>query len=181
MNVRVIEKWPLIIGIIAMVLLVIATLLEGGSDTQKILFLIGVPTLGITAYMDKQKMFTVLQSVVTIGAILAFFPTVSEEIKYVILLGGALLGIVYLFKLKYYKEDKFGWIGTVGLLSIAAGLATNAILHPIWFNFFLGAGGSIVAVYSTLNFFRYKVKIALIWIVLNVLFAINPILNLLKA
>lgn len=180
MNVKIDEKWSLVIGIIAMILIVIATLLEGGSDIQKILFVIGVPVLGIIAYINKQKMFTVLQSVGTIGAMLAFFPTIPEVVRYVILIGAGLLGVAYLFKSKYYKKDKFGWLGTIGLLSIAAGLATSATLYPMWFSAFLGVGGLTVAIYSTLNFFHYKVKIAIIWIVLNILFSANPILNLIK-
>jgi hypothetical protein len=178
---KTIEKVSLIIGIAAMVVVVIATVLEGGSEAQKILFVIGVPTLGVVAYVDKQKMFSVLQSVATVGAVLAFFPTIPEIARYVLLVGASLVGIAYLFKAHYYSTDKFGWLGTIGLLSIAAGLATNAILYPMWFGFFLGAGGVVVAIYSTLNFFKYKVKIALIWVVLNIMFSINPLLIFIKS
>ena len=180
MKIKFIGKWPLVVGIIAMLLLVTGTLSEGGSTIQKILFVIGAPALGITAFMDKQKMFTALQTVATIGAVLAFFPEFPETLKYAVLLGAGIIGIFYLLKTRYYKEDRFGWLGSVGLLSIAAGFATNAVTYPVLFSVFLGAGGLIVALYSALNFYHYRVKIALIWIVLNILFSINPILNLLK-
>ncbi|MFC2175041.1 hypothetical protein ACFLQ2_04220 [archaeon] len=172
--------WPLVVGIIAMVLLVAGTVSEGGSVIQKVLFVIGAPALGVTAYANKQKMFTALQSVATVGAVLAFFPVVPGVLRYVTLVGAGLLGVAYLFKTGYYKEDKFGWIGTIGLLCIAAGFATNATLHLLWFSLFLGVGGLVVAAYSALNFFHYKIKIALIWVVLNVLFSVGPILNLVK-
>jgi hypothetical protein len=180
MNAKLFEKWPLFIGFIAMVLLVAGTISEDGSTIQKILFVIGAPTLGITSFMDKQKMFTALQSVATIGAVLVFFPELPESARYIILLGAGIIGIYYLLKSEYYKEDKFGWLGSIGLLSIAAGFATDAATHLILFSTLLGAGGLIVALYSALNLFHYRVRIAIIWIILNILFSINPLLNLIK-
>ena len=69
-----------------MVLLIIGTLVEGGTLVQKLLFVIGSPILGLTAYLNKQKMFTTLQIIVTIGAILAFFNNISVILNYTVMI-----------------------------------------------------------------------------------------------
>lgn len=171
---EILEKWSLKIGICAMILVVLGTLVEGGSLIQKLLFVIGAPVLGFTAYLNKQKMFTTLQAVVTIGAVLAFFGGVPAILKYVIMAGSALFGVGYLIKTNYSKKDVFWPLGGIGLLSIAFGLATNAMAYPVLFNSLLMAGGILIAIYSAIGFFHLKIKIAAIWLVLNIIFATNP-------
>ncbi|MDO8554292.1 MAG: hypothetical protein Q7S22_05770 [Candidatus Micrarchaeota archaeon] len=173
---KISEKWSLFIGVFAMILLVAGTLSESGSLLQKFLFLIGAPILGITAYVDKQKMFTTLQVIASLGALIAFFPNLSDAVRYGLMIGGTAIALFYLIKIKYFKEDNWGWLGSVGLICIAFGFATNANLSPLWFGLFLGAGGLLVAAYSTISLFHYKIKIALIWLILNIIFSINPIL-----
>ncbi len=168
-------KISLFAGIIAMVLLVSGTVSESGSILQKILFVTGATILGITAYLNKQKMFVVLQAVATIGAILAFFPDLPE-IKYALMVGSAIIGIVYLSTTGYYKQDEWGILGSIGLVLVAIGFATNPVRYPTIFGFLLGFGGIAIAAYSAIGFFKYKVKISLIWLVLNIIFSINPIL-----
>ena len=147
---------------------------------QKILFLLGAPILGITAYANQQKMFTTLQLIATLGAVVAFFPNLSETIKYSLMISGVLLALFYLTKRKYFEQDKWGWLGSIGLICIAFGFATDSNLSPFWFGFFLGLGGLIVAAYSAIGFFHYKIKIALIWLILNIIFSIKHILIFLK-
>ncbi len=173
---KVLTKYSLIIGIIAMVLLVVGTVLEGGSLLQKLLFVIGAPALGFTAYLNKQKMFITLQTVVTIGAILAFFGNLPAILRYVVMVGSGVFGIGYLIKTDYFKEDVWWPLGGLGLLSIAVGFATNTAAYPILFNSLLGAGGVLVALYSAIGFFYFKVRIAAIWLVLNIVFSINPLI-----
>lgn len=172
----VLRKRSLIIGIIAMILLVVGTLVEGGSLLQKLLFVIGAPVLGFTAYLNKQKMFITLQIVVTIGAILAFFGNLPSFLRYTIMIGSGIIVVGYLIKTNYFKEDVWWPLGGLGLLSIAVGFATNAVAYPILFNLLLGTGGVLVALYSAIGFFHLKVKIAAIWLVLNVIFSINPLI-----
>lgn len=176
MNLNLMKKYSLHIGIFAMVLLVAGTISEGGSLIQKLLFLFGVPLLGLSAYLNKQKMFTVLQAVVTIAAILAFFQNIPDVLRYLLMLGSGLVGIAYLIKINYFKEDIWWPIAGLGLMSIAAGFATNAVTYSVLFNSFLAAGGILVAFYSGIGFFHSKVRIAIIWLVLNILFAANPLL-----
>ena len=166
----------IIIGIIAMILLVLGTFSEGGSLLQKILFVVGAPVLGLTAYINNQKMFVALQSVATAGAISAFFPSIITELKYLLMIGVAIVAVGYLIKVKHYHEDPWGILGSFGLILIAMGFATNPVEFSRPFGFLLGVGGISVAIYSAIGFFYYKERIAMIWLILNIIFSINPIL-----
>lgn len=163
------------VGIIAMIGLVIATFLAGGSLMQKILFLAGASVLTLLAYVNRQKMFLVIEIVVVLSAILAFW-YMMPLVKYLIFVGASIVGVGYLVKIKYSQQDKHWPIGALGLLLLAAGFATNATDYPTLFNAFLGIGGILIAIYSAIGVFLYKVKIAWIWLILNVFFSINPML-----
>ncbi len=165
----------LFIGIIAMVGLVIGTFLEGGSLIQKAIFLIGAVILTSVAYANKQKMFMIIEMVVSLSSLLALW-NVTAHAKYLIFIGASFLGVGYLIKIKLSKENGWWPIGALGLLLLAAGFATSAVNYPILFNSFLGFGGIIVAIYSAIELFLFKTRIASIWLILNVFFALNPML-----
>lgn len=165
----------LYVGIVAMILLIVGVLSEGGSLFQKLLFACATPVLGVIAYINKQKMLVSLQTVLTISALLALVSGVPDQIRYVLLIGVAVLCIGYLFKIKYYGKDPWGLIGSAGLLLIAAGYVTDAVSQPLLFNALLGFGGLLFAIYSGIEFWHYKIKIASLWFVLNVIFAIKPL------
>jgi hypothetical protein len=175
------RKYSLTIGIIAMVLLVAGTFVEGGSLLQKLFFLFGAPALAFTAFLNKQKMFMMIHIIVTIGSVLAFFTDIPYILRYSVLIGSGLLGIGYLVKIRYSKEDSWWPLGGLGLLSIAVGFATNAAAYPILFNFLLAFGGILVAAYSAVGFFRLKIRIAAIWLVLNMIFSVSPVIFVLSS
>jgi len=102
------------------------------------MFLVGASILTIVAYLNKQKMFMVIEIVVSLSAVLAFVD-MSTWFKYLIFLGASIAGVGYLTKIKFIKEDKWWPIGGLGLLFIAAGLATNAPAYPFLFNLFFRA------------------------------------------
>jgi len=170
-------KYSLIIGIPAMILLVVGTIVESGSLLQRLLFVIGAPVLGLAARLNRQKMFLILQIIATIGAIFAFLSNLHTFSRYAIMVGSGILGVGYLIKTNYFKEDAWWPLGGLGLLSIAIGFATDATAYPILFNSLIGAGGVLVALYSAIGFFHLKVKIASIWLVLNIIFSINPLIT----
>lgn len=180
MKEKTIRRIALGIGIIAMILLVLGTISESGSLLQKIFFIIGAPVLGLTAYLNRQKMFVALQSVAAIGAVLAFFPAVIPELKYAIMIGISIIALCYLIKTNHYKKDPWGILGSLGLILIAIGFATNPLELPRLFGFLLGVGGIFVAIYSAIGFFYYKIRIAIIWFILNIIFSINPMLLLIS-
>jgi len=165
----------LYIGVAAMLALIVGVLSEGGSLFQKILFVSATPVLGVLAYVNKQKMLLSMQTVLTISALLAFFSDIPDQIRYLLLIGIAVLSVGYLFRCEYYGKDPWGLIGSAGLLLIAAGYVTNATLYPLLFNSLLGFGGLLFAIYSGIEFWHYKIRIASLWFILNVIFAIKPL------
>ena len=176
---NVIMKWHEYLGILAGLFIIAGTLFYPGSLEQRLLFLLGAPLLAVTAYVDRQKMFTALQGVVTTGAIIAFFD-ISVLWRYAILLSVALLSIVYLIKTDYYNTDKYGWIGTIGLLCFAMAFAAGGSIHPAIFSSLLIVGGLSLTIYSIFNFVVYKTRIALIWVFLNLVLIITPVITLFR-
>jgi hypothetical protein len=166
-------------GILAMIGLVIGTFLQGGSLAQKILFLIGASALMLLAYVNRQKMFLVIEIVIVLSAVLAFWDTASL-IKHLIFMGTSIIGVNYLVKINFSREDKHWPIGAFGLLLLAAGFATDAVVYSVLFNVFLGLGGILVAIYSGIGVFLYKNKIAWIWLILNIFFSVNPVITVVK-
>ncbi len=163
-----------------MIMLIIASVSESGSLFQKILFAIAAPVLGIVAYINKQKMLLSLQIVLTIASFSAFFGDIQDSFRYVLLVGAAVVCVGYLIKIRYYQKDPWGIVGSIGLLMIATAFATNAIAHLFWFNLLLGIGGLLVALYSGVQFFYYKIQIAIVWCILNIIFAITPLLTAIR-
>jgi hypothetical protein len=171
------RRYSVHLGIVSMVLLVFGTLAPAGSPAQKLLFLLPAPVLGYTAYAAGQKMFTALQAVVSVGAVLAFFESVPSPLRYGLLVGCGLAGVAYLVSVDYIREDRWWPLGGVGIVVLSFGYSTSALAHPLLFNGLLGVGGILVAAYSALGYFHLRVKVAFIWLVLNVLFVINPLLT----
>jgi len=169
------KNFFLYFGIFGMILLLVGVFSEPASLLQKLLFLTGAVILTIVAFKSKQKMLSILQVIIVIGSSLAFFE-VDESLKYFILLGASILGVAYLISIKYYRKDPWGLACTVGLLMLAAGFATDAVEYPLQFGIFLGGGPLLVALYSFVDYFYHKVRISLIWFILNIIFAINPLL-----
>ncbi|MFH1520399.1 MAG: hypothetical protein ABID61_02020 [Candidatus Micrarchaeota archaeon] len=167
------------IGLVAMLLLLVGVFSEPASLQQKVLFLIGAIVLTAVARINKQEMLFTLQIIITLGSSLAFID-VGSIIKYIVLLGAAVVGVGYLVLTKNYKNDKITFVCTIGLILIAAGMATDAKIYPLYFGLFLGFGGLLVAFYSFIDYFFNKDKIAIIWFILNLVFAVNPLMQVLS-
>ena len=173
------KRYALVISIAGMILMIVGAIIEGGCLLQKILFLSGVLTLGLAACLNKQKMFIVMQIVLSIGAVLAFCGWLSLFLRYFIMSGASLIGIFYLIKINFSKKDAWWPLGGMGLLILAVGLATDAINFPILFNSLLLGGGILIATYSAIEYFCFKVKLAIIFLILNLIFSINPLIIIL--
>lgn len=178
-NLGVIRKYSFHAGIALMSLAIIGTFLENGSSLQMAFFLISAISLCLVAYLNSQKMFTVLQGVVSIGAFIPFLE-LSNIIKSVIMALSGLLAIAYLVKINYLKEDKWWPIGGVGIIGLAVGFAVNGAGHLLLFNLLLAFAGITIAAYSAIGFFHLKNRISLIWLILNGVFFINPLILTLK-
>ncbi|MFA5747707.1 MAG: hypothetical protein WC872_01205 [Candidatus Absconditabacterales bacterium] len=175
-----VKKEDIYIGIVAMIMLIIGVFFPGGSMTQKILFLIGAPILRFTSYLDKQKVFFALEAVISIGALLAFFPHIGNFLRYGIMIVIGIVAFVYLIRINIFRKEIWAPIGALGLLCLAIGFATNAIVHPLTFNFLLFFGSLLMAVYSAIEFWKLKIKLSVIFLILNIIFLINPLIYIIS-
>lgn len=177
MKISCLKNLALVIGIISMLFSLSGSLIENGVFLQQTLFLIGASGLLATAIMNKQKMYIALQGVIIPGALIGFFE-IPADYKYLILAFPVFIAFAYLLYIKYFKSDIWGFVGSLGLIAIALGFAVNSGSHPFLFNLSLFLGGLFVAIYSAIGFFHYKIRITMLWLVLNVLFVIKPAIYL---
>lgn len=166
------------VGLLGMILLVAGTFLAAGDFFQKMLFFLGTLLMMITAFVDRHKMYSTLEVVIIIGTILAFFSATPTEIRYWIMGVPSILAVIYLIKVKYFKKDSWGILASVALLCVALGFATNPADLAILFHGLLAAGAVMLTIYSLIQFFYYKVRIALLFMLLNAVFSINPLIEL---
>lgn len=167
------------VAIVGMLALVFGSTLEEGTAVQRSLFLVATIVLLAVAYVTDEKMLTTLEIVLLLGSVMAFVPALSLELRMVILLGAAVIGVAYLYSIDYREKDQYWPIGGVGLLLIAGGFAISD-LNILAFNGFLAIGSLVVAAYSSLGFFVRGVRIQSIWIVLNLAFAVTPGLRIVE-
>lgn len=130
-------------------------------NLQKWSYLIGAFLLLISSSLEKQKFFIILQIIIISGAAVAFapFPPFYKAAVPIIL---SILAIIYFIASKQLK-DPLTAFGCAGIALLAAGYA---ITDPIIF--FLGS--VVLMLYSYLSF-RRGVRIALLWAILNAVFA----------
>lgn len=171
----------LAVGILGMSASVAGTFAVGGSLLQKCLFLGGACGLLFSAVVNRQTMFVALQGVILTGAILGFFGTVPVEWKYGIMAVPVVCAFAYLIWVKYFQKDLWGILGSLGLIFIALGFAINVVDYPWLFNLFLALGGLTVAIYSGIGFFYYRIRITVLWLILNVVFSVKPLWVLIAA
>jgi hypothetical protein len=166
---------PQIIGLAAMVLVIAGTFAPAGSIVQRMLFLFPAIVLVYVAYVGHQKMLLALQVTVTLGALLAFMDQVPSVVRYFLLTGGSVAAVAYLLRIGHVKDDAWWPIGGLGMVLLSMGYSTDAMSQPILFNSLLCLGGMLVAVYSSISYFRDRVKIAFIWMFLNIVFVVKPL------
>ncbi len=174
------SEWIFYTGILAMVLLIIGILQQPSSLPQKSLFLVGSVLLAAVAYLNKQTMLLSLQVIIVIGSALAFIQLGGAQ-KYGILAMASILAIIYLISIKNFKKDPWSIICTLGLILIAVGYVTDATVNPLFFGLSLGLGSVLVALYSFMDYYFQKDHVAVIWFILNLVFAINPLLIAISA
>ena len=165
-------------AIAAMVLIVFALdFLPRASLLQNEFFFIGGIILLIVAIETRQKNLTAIETVILIGIVLSLFSngifmTTTVMISAIILLVG------YLYFIRYYNEEPIGVIGSVGFILLAIGYALNTGNAQILNYLAFGVGAVLVAIYSLLSLLLYKVRVQIAWLVLNVIFAIGPLMYL---
>ena len=173
------ERWALLVGVGGMLLLVGGTFFEAGMRLQKYLFLVGAVALGVTAYVNGERMLTTLQIVISLGAVLAFFQHISTWVRLAVLLGPAVFGIGWLLYLDYRDQDRWWLIGGAGLVLLAVAFAISGS-NPFVFNATLALGTGLVLIYSFVSFYVEGVRLQVVWVVLNAVFVLNPAVNTLS-
>ncbi|MCL4400947.1 MAG: hypothetical protein M1348_02930 [Candidatus Parvarchaeota archaeon] len=170
------ESLLLYCAILAMAVLIFAiSFLTYGSILQKSLILLGAFVLFVVASMGKQKVLQALQLVIVIGAVLGFLQ-LSMLYSLSLMLFVSILMVIYLISIEHYKKEPIGAMGSAGFLLLAIGLAFNTGSNNLVTWFSLGFGAVLIAVYSATAFWLYKVRLQLVWVLLNLAFAISPLL-----
>jgi len=140
------------------------------SITKKLCYLIGALILLITALMESNTFFTVLETILSIGAGVAFLP-ISFIWKSGIPISLGVLAATY-FSFSGQLKDYLTWLSITGVLIVTWGYAlTNPMLYVV--------GGAIVTVYSFCSFRRGE-TIALVFGILNSIFTLTALLEVLR-
>lgn len=148
------------IGVIGMLIACYGNLIHN-AITQKWCYLIGAILLFISSILERQKFFIILQIIITAGAAIAFAPIFPWQ-KAAVPISLSVIAIIYFIVSKQLK-DPLTALGCLGIVLLAAGYA---VTNPIIFFF----GSFILMIYAFISY-RRGVAIALIWAILNALFA----------
>lgn len=165
MSENVIAKGNLVLGGLGVVLTILGVLV-GFSLTQKCLFFLGALALLITAVRDNHKYFVLLEVVVIIGTLVAFFP-ITVAVKSGIMLVLSLVALVAL-KRDFKPESAIAWVSVAGILTLALGYA---ISDP-WIYLI---GGVLLTIYALAEI-QKGIQIAWFWLILNGLFSVSAVL-----
>ena len=152
----------ILVGVIGLLSFIVGTLIPG-SPLQKYFFLAGAILLTISSYLEKNVFFTVLEAIVTIGAILTFLSLSNITIA-VITFIIVIITVLY-FAAKGLFKERYLIIGTIGLFFLAIGVGT---LNPIAYTI----GGFFLTIYAYFSF-KKGYQIALLFIILNAIFSIT--------
>lgn len=168
-----------VFGIIGMAAAIFGvTFLPLASLLQREVFLVAVIILLIVAEASKQKILDAIEIVLFIGIVLALF-SVSQYVTLTAIAISVVILVAYLLKIHYYNKEPIGVIGTVGFVLLAIGYGVNTGNAILLNSFAFSFGAIAVAIYSLMAFILYKVRVQIIWFILNVAFAIGPLIYLL--
>lgn len=151
------------VGIIGMVLATYANLLPQMSLLQKSFYFIGAVLMLVSSMLEKQRFFTALQLVVVGSTAIAFAP-LALSIKTGFSVTCSVIAILY-FIVTGQCKDKLTAFGCLGIAILAIGYAvTNPIIYLL--------GSIALFIYSLLSY-RQGVKIAIVWVIMNIVFSIT--------
>ena len=140
------------------------------SVDKKLCYLIGTLFLLIPAILEKNTFFSILETILIIGTIIAFFP-ISFFWKSSIPISLGILAAVY-FGVSGQLKDYLTWLSVAGIL---VGTWGYAVTTPIIYF----SAGTIITTYSFCSFRRGE-TIALVFGILNSVFTLTALLEVLK-
>lgn len=160
-------KWSSIqIGALGLLCAIIGNLYPA-TMLQKHLYLAGGVLLFISALLEKEEFFITLEVVVIICALLAYLPE-HGQLKMAVPLLLSVFSVAYLFY-RGLLGSALSLLGVAGLVFLGLGYAT---LNPLIYL----AGGIVLTLYSAISYFR-GVRIALLWAILNAVFAVTALFS----
>lgn len=160
---------PLLIGIIGMIMVCVGALLPV-SLAQKVLFLVGSAGLATTAICERHRFLIALEAVILLGTSLAFF-VMTPMTTAIIMLVASVICLTYLYR-KGDISSFNSWLGALALLTLAVGFAYS---HPLIYL----SGGVLMCAYS-IGLLRQGIKIAMLWLILNLVFVAVTLFGLLQ-
>jgi len=165
-------------GIVGMIVALYPVMMPLSDFIRQCFFTGGAAILLITAILSKQRVFIILQVILLISSVLGFLSFIPMAFIYMIM--SLVLGIAIgnLFTDRYFHEDHWAFLGLFGFTALAIAFS-GIVSSDFLFNLMLAAGGIFISVYALIRFLGHKVWIASIWLILNIVFCINPILLLL--
>lgn len=151
------------VGIIGMLLATYANLLPQMSLLQKSFYFIGAVLMLISSTLEKQRFFMVLQLVIVGSTAIAFAP-LAPIIKTSFSVACSVIAILY-FIFTGQCKDKLTIFGCLGIAILAIGYAvTNPVIYLL--------GSIALFIYSLLSYKR-GIKIAIVWVIMNIVFSIT--------
>lgn len=140
------------------------------SIPKKLCYLIGALFLLAPALLEKNVFYSILETILTIGAAVAFFP-ISFLWKSIIPIGLGVLAVVY-FGISGQLKDHLTWLSVAGILLATWGYAvTNPLIYF--------TAGAVITTYSFCAYRRGE-TIALAFGILNSVFTLTALLEILK-
>lgn len=133
-------------------------------------YLIGALILLVTALLEKNLFFSVLETILSVGAAIAFFhisPTLKTSVPIVL----GILAAIY-FSLNGELRDYLTWLSVIGVIIVTCGYA---LVNPA----ICMSGGAVVTTYSFCAYRRGE-TIALAFGILNSVFTVTALLEILK-
>lgn len=157
------HKFSLIFASLGLLISSYGVLLSS-SDMQKKLFFVGAVFLISSSIVERHRLYIWLQAVVIVGTLSAFLP-IQNRMKFLFPVSAGVLYLVVNRKFLLKRNSEL--LGAVGVILLSTGFA---ISHPAVYL----SGALVISAYS-FGEFRRGVKIALLWLILNLIFAASSI------
>ncbi len=160
------HKVNVLIGVVGMAIIIYGNLLPA-TTAQKLCYLFGGIIMMVSALLEKQSFFIILQVIIVSGAAIAFapMPAIYRACVPILL---SIIAIAH-FAMKGELSNKTTLLGNLGIVFLAAGYAiTNPVIYFI--------GGALLSIYSLISF-KQGVKIAILWAILNIIFSATALVS----
>jgi hypothetical protein len=175
-RVKRIDDFFFYISVAAMVILILSVyLIPYGSSVQRLLIFLGALILFASASASRQKVVQAMEVIAIAGVITSILQLAPVYALTVTLVISAII-IAYLTTTGYYQKEPIGVVGSIGFVFLAVGFAFDTGSNPLMTGLALGVGSLTIAAYSAMAYWLYKVRLQVVIMVLNLVFAVSPLL-----